>query len=154
MLCTDSVRQLCRVAELLRPNKPIRLIVINTEGVSRRDNADPPRGRLERLLLWFLFWLVPPVADNEGVVDFLHREARSNPYVDFCAPCPSSMCDGEPSAYTLHATLQNGIFDAGTTTRANVGAFMADLATQADVWQKWAKSFPHILDVPKPHKVA
>ena len=31
-LCTDTVRQLCRVAELLQPMNPIRLIAISTEG--------------------------------------------------------------------------------------------------------------------------
>tara|TARA_B100000795_G_scaffold204888_1_gene158456 strand:+ start:582 stop:863 length:282 start_codon:yes stop_codon:yes gene_type:complete len=31
-LCTDTVHQLCRVAELLQPMNPIRLIAISTEG--------------------------------------------------------------------------------------------------------------------------
>ena len=31
-LCTDTVRQLCRVSEQLQPKNPIRLIVISTEG--------------------------------------------------------------------------------------------------------------------------
>jgi len=75
-LCTDTVRQLCRVAELLQPMNPIRLIAISTEGVDRPDGADPPRGRGERLVLWLLWLLLPPHADNIGVVDYLHRSAR------------------------------------------------------------------------------
>ena len=74
-LCTDSVRQLCRVAEQLQPKTPIRLIVVSSEGVDRPDGADPPRGRGERLVLWLLWLLLPPHADNMGVVDYLHREA-------------------------------------------------------------------------------
>ena len=31
-LCTDTVSQLCRVAEMLQPARPIRLIAISTEG--------------------------------------------------------------------------------------------------------------------------
>ena len=31
-LCTDTVSQLCRVAEMLQPSRPIRLIAISTEG--------------------------------------------------------------------------------------------------------------------------
>ena len=49
-LCTDTVSQLCRVAEMLQPARPIRLIAISTEGVDRPDGADPPRGRAERLV--------------------------------------------------------------------------------------------------------
>ena len=77
-LCTDSVRQLCRVAEQLQPENPIRLIVISTEGVDRPDGADPPRGRGERLVLWLLWLLLPPHADNMAVADYLHREARQH----------------------------------------------------------------------------
>ena len=148
-LCTDTVRQLCRVAELLQPMNPIRLIAISTEGVDRPDGADPPRGRGERLVLWLLWLLLPPHADNLGVVDYLHRSARTSPHVEFCAVRPSDMIDHDGmSAVTLHATLQNGIFSAHPpSTRANVGAFMAALATEASTWQRWKNSFPHILDV-------
>ena len=72
-LCTDTVSQLCRVAEMLQPPRPLRLIAISTEGVDRPDGADPPRGRAERLVLWLLWLLLPPHADNMGVVDYLHR---------------------------------------------------------------------------------
>ena len=40
-LCTDTVSQICRVAETLQPARPIRLIAISTEGVDRPDGADP-----------------------------------------------------------------------------------------------------------------
>jgi len=121
-LCTDTVHQLCRVAELLQPMNPIRLIAISTEGVDRPDGADPPRGRGERLVLWLLWLLLPPHADNLAVVDYLHRSARTSPHVEFCAVRPSDMIDSEEkSEVTLHATLQNGIFSAHPpSTRANV----------------------------------
>ena len=102
---------------------------------------------MERLLLGLLWLLLPPMTDNVNVVKFLSREAHANPHVDFCAPRPSDMVNGEPGAFTLHATLQNGIFNAGRTTRANVGQFMADLATKPEIWQQWKNSFPQILDV-------
>ena len=37
-------------------------------------------------------------------------------------------------------------FVAGTTRRANVGEFMADLATKPEVWAQWKNGYPHILD--------
>ena len=145
-LCRDSVRQLCRVAEQLQPPSPIRLIVISTEGVNRLDGADPPRSYSERLILALLWLRLPPHADNMAVVDVLHREARANPCVEFCALRPSDLIDGEPGAYTAHATLQNGILNAGKTTRANVGQFMAELVTEASTWAQWKNGFPQILD--------
>ena len=110
------------------------------------DAATLTRGSAERCLLWLLSWALPPHADNMSVVDYLHKEARGNPHVEFVAVRPSDMIDADESAYELHATLQNGIFDAGTTSRANVGAFMADLATDKDVWDAWRGTYPQILD--------
>ena len=71
-----------------------------------------------------------------------------NPHVEFCAVRPSNLVDApeRPSEFSAHATLQNGIFNAGATTRANVGSFMADLVTEGDVWERWKDSYPHIID--------
>ena len=56
------------------------------------------------------------------------------------------MIDGDERPWRAFPTLQNGIFNAGTTTRANVGAFMADLVTKAAVWAEWRNGYPHLLD--------
>ena len=146
MLCVETCRRVCDVARLMRPPSPIRLIVVSTEGVSRPDGADPPRSLAERLVIGLLWLLLPPMADNVRVVDYLHHEARANEHVEFCAPRPSDMRDGEACAFATHSTLQNGLFNAGATTRANVGEFMADLVTEPATWRKWKNSFPHVLD--------
>ena len=72
-----------------------------------------------------------------------------NHHVNFCAVRPSNLVDApeERSEFGVHATLQNGIFNAGATSRANVGAFMADLVTEEDVWQLWKNAYPHIINV-------
>ena len=119
-------------------------------GSSRPDGADPPRGYGERLLLLLLDYLLPPHADNVAVLRYLDKEVDGgkNPHVAFCAVRPSDMHDTPaPSPYTVHATLQNGIFKAGSTTRANVGEVMANLVTKPDVWSEWKNSYPQILDV-------
>lgn len=157
MLCRDTVRQVCEACRQLQPPSPVKLVVVSTEGVDRPDGADPKRGLAERLVLWLLWLLLPPHADNMAVVEYLHREAPSNPHVEFCAPRPSDMGPPrhtpgeEPAAFTLHATLQNGLFNAGSTRKASVGAFMADLVTKASSWQQWRNAYPHILD-PAPEK--
>ena len=125
--------------------------------MSRPDGADPPRGYGEGLLLLLLDYLLPPHADNVAVLRYLDKEVDGgkNPHVAFCAVRPSDMHDtAAPSPYTVHATLQNGIFNAGSTSRANVGAFMADLVTKANVWAEWVGKHPQILDVPVDKKAS
>ena len=148
-LCRDTTAAVFDAARALAPARPLKYIVVSTEGVDHPAGADAAtltRGSAERCLLWLLSWALPPHADNMSVVDYLHKEARGNPHVEFVAVRPSDMVDADESAYELHATLQNGIFDAGTTSRANVGAFMADLATDKDVWDAWRGTYPQILD--------
>ncbi len=146
-LCTDTVRLICELTQQLGPASPLRLIVVNTEGCDRLDGADPRRGCGERLLLSCLWCCLPPHRDNVGVMHYLSRKASSNSAIEFCAVRPSDMIDDEGCEFTLHETLQNGIFNAGTTRRANVGAFMADLVTKSNLWETWKNKFPHILDV-------
>ena len=147
---------MCESIRSLAPAEPIKFIVVSTEGVDRPDGADPPRGCLERLVLWLLTKLLPPHVDNMAVVAYLHEHVSGgrNPHVAFCAVRPSDLKDGGAmggaSDFTLHATLQNGLFNAGSTSRANVGEMMADLVTRPDVWDEWKNSYPHILDVPVP----
>ena len=154
MLCTESVRRVCDIVRKLAPPSPIRLIVISTEGFDRLDGADPPRSWPESGLIGLLWLTLPPMHDKVGVVQYLHSEARANKSVEFCAPRPSDLRDGEACAYSAHATLQNGIFNAGKTTRANVGEFMADLGTKPAAWRKWKNSYPQLLDVPTPQQDA
>ena len=147
-LCVDTVQRVCEAAQEMQPPSPLKLIVVSTEGVDKLDGTDPKRGLAERTLLGLLWLLLPPHADNMAVVKYLHRNVVSskNPSVEFVGVRPSDLIDGEPCDFTLHKTLQNGIFNAGRTTRANVGEYMADLATKPAIWQQWRNTFPQILN--------
>ena len=150
-LCVETTRRVCEAIRKNAPASPIRYVVVSTEGVSRPDGLDPKlRGAAERLVLRLLELLLPPHLDNVKNAAYLHREVSgdTNTFVDFCAVRPSDLLDGEETLYALHERLQNGIFNAGKTTRANVGCFMADLITKSDVWAEWKGKWPHILDVP------
>jgi len=151
-LCSDTTQRICDAIRSLAPAEPIKYIVISTEGVDRLDGSDPPRGCVEHLVLWLLKHLLPPHADNMATVAYLHKHVSGggNPHVAFCAVRPSDLKDDDASEFTLHATLQNGIFNAGSTRRANVGEFMADLVTKPAVWAEWKNSYPQILDVVVP----
>lgn len=147
-LCADTVR---RAADAARGREtPLKLIVVSTEGVDQPGARDPKRGCAERALLKFLeCGILPPHNDNVQVVEELSKVGKD---VHFCAVRPADMIDGEQCAYECHPVLQSGAFDGAKSTRANVGAFMADLVTNDAVWNKWKNSFPHCFDVVKRDK--
>uniref|UniRef100_A0A7S2C2W7 NAD(P)-binding domain-containing protein n=1 Tax=Octactis speculum TaxID=3111310 RepID=A0A7S2C2W7_9STRA len=148
-LCLDTTRKICESIETLSPTNPVKFIVISTEGVSRLDGMDPNRGCFERCIInCCLKNFLPPHADNMDVVQYLHEniEKNNNRYVEFCAVRPSDLTDGDQCSYELHETLQNGIFNAPSTSRANVGNFMADCVTVPDIWSKYKNSYPHIIN--------
>ena len=46
--------------------------------------------------------------------------------------------EDEVSDYEVHPSpTRSAIFNAGTTSRINVGHFMADLITDDNTWNKW-----------------
>ena len=75
----------------------------------------------------------PRVGQNDGVIEW-------------AAVRPDNLIDeGEVTEYTVHASpTRSAIFDAGTTSRINVGNFMADLITDHDTWNKWKGQMPVI----------
>ena len=148
-LCVLTTQRVCGAIRRLKPATPIRYIVVSTEGVSRPDGLDPKRTSItERVLLRLLELLLPPHGDNVKNAAYLHSQVQGDPCVQFVAVRPSNLVNGDESQYAIYPTLQNGIFNAGTTTRANVGSFMADLVTEPDVWKAWKGKWPHILNAP------
>ena len=162
-LCEDTTKLVCDAIKALQPERSIKYIVVNTALVDHPDgSSDPPRGWLERVIFWLLEKLLPPHLDNVKTSHYLYNQASSDAHYKFCVVRPDSLVDvattttthgddsgnsSDPPQYTVHETLQNGLFNAGTTTRANVGHFMADLVTEQSVWEMWRGKFPQILDV-------
>jgi hypothetical protein len=46
--------------------------------------------------------------------------------------------------------IRSAIFDAGQTSRINVGHFMAELITNDDTWQQWHGQMPVIYNESSP----
>lgn len=147
-LCRDTLSRVCEAIRASSAAVQPKLIVVSTEGVSRPDGGDRlQRGCCESCILSCLLCCLPPHADNADTLACLHKEHVLNPSLSFCAVRPSDLVD-EPThtAFKCHTELQNGIFASKTTSRANVGEFMADLVTKADVWAQWKNTYPHIQD--------
>ena len=60
-LCADSTRRACEAIGLLQPARPLKVVVVSTGLADHPDwTSDPPRGIIERLILWLLEMLLPP----------------------------------------------------------------------------------------------
>ena len=59
---------------------------------------------------------------------------------------PDTLIDEKKvSEYEVHPSpIRSAIFNAGKTSRTNVGDFMASLITEDDLWRRWRGRMPVI----------
>jgi nucleoside-diphosphate-sugar epimerase len=151
-LVTDAVRRLCAAIRANAPEKPVRFVLMNTAGNRNRDLHEPV-SLSQRAVLGLLRLLLPPHADNEDSADYLRsRIGRDDGAVEWVAVRPDGLIDAPaPSAYEVHPSpVRSAIFDAGTTSRANVAHFMAELAAGGAAWAEWKGRMPVIYDAVVP----
>lgn len=145
-LVTDATRRLCNAIKTNKPRSPVRLVLMNTSGNSNRDlreNISPT----QKSVIWLFRLLLPPHADNENAADFLRTKiGQDDQEIEWAAVRPDGLIDEtDVTAYELHPSpTRSAIFDAGTTSRINVGHFMAELITDHDTWIKWKGKMPVI----------
>ena len=145
-LVTDTTRRLCHAIKANKPDQPVKFVLMNTAGNSNRDLSE----RIsfgQKCVIWLLRLLLPPHVDNEKAADYLRTEVGQNDgVIEWAAVRPDNLIDeGEVTEYEVHASpIRSAIFDAGTTSRINVGNFMADLITDPDTWNKWKGQMPVI----------
>jgi nucleoside-diphosphate-sugar epimerase len=146
MLVADTTRRLCNAIRANKPDKPVRFVLMNTAGNSNRDI--PERVSFgQKCVIGLVRLLVPPQLDNERAADYLRTEVGQNDgVIEWAAVRPDNLIDvGEVTEYEVHSSpIRSAIFDAGTTSRINVGSFMADLITDDDIWDKWRGQMPVI----------
>ena len=145
-LVTESVRHLCQAIEANQPAQPIKLVLINTTGNRNRDLVEPI-SFAQHLVIGLLGLLLPPHVDNEQAADFLRTEIGQNhKCIEWAAVRPDGLIDLDTvSDYEVHASpTRSAIFDAGQTSRINVGCFMAELVTDDLVWEQWKGRMPVI----------
>ena len=145
-LVTDATRRLCRAIKANNPEKPVKFVLMNTTGNRNLDLSE----RIsfgQKCVIWLLRLLLPPHVDNEKAADFLRTKIGQNDRViEWAAVRPDNLIDeSEVTEYEVHSSpTRSAIFDAGTTSRINVGYFMADLITDRDTWIKWKEQMPVI----------
>lgn len=145
-LVTDATRRLCRAIKANKPETAVKFVLMNTTGNSNRDLTEKISFS-QKCVIWLLRLLLPPHVDNEQAADFLRTEIGQNDrLIEWAAVRPDGLIDeSEVSAYDVHSSpTRSAIFDAGTTSRINVGHFMSDLITDHDTWIKWKGQMPVI----------
>jgi nucleoside-diphosphate-sugar epimerase len=145
-LVTQAVSRLCTAVQANQSKVPVKFVLMNTTGNSNRDI--PERVSLgQSLVIGLLRYLLPPHVDNEQAADYLRTEVgQANGRLEWVVVRPDTLLDADAvSEYALHASpIRSAIFDAGTTSRINVGNFMARLITEPDLWAHWQGQMPVI----------
>ncbi|MEN8229346.1 MAG: NAD(P)-binding oxidoreductase [Bacteroidota bacterium] len=145
-LVTDATRRLCKAIKANNSKIPVKFVLMNTTGNSNRDL--PERISFgQKCVIWLLRLLLPPQVDNEKATDFLRIEiGQDDSEIEWVAVRPDSLTnEGEVTEYEEYPSpVRSAIFNAGTTSRINVGHFMAKLITDHDAWIKWKGQMPVI----------
>ncbi|MEQ9397333.1 NAD(P)H-binding protein [Haliea sp.] len=145
-LVTDTIKKVTRAIGLLAQNEKVGIILMNTTGNSNRDIPEnPPLS--QRIVISILRFLLPPHVDNEQAADFLRVcIGQEHPLIEWVAVRPDSLTNEfKVSSYQTHASpTRNAIFNSAPTSRENVANFMANLATDAELWAVWKGRMPVI----------
>lgn len=145
-LVAGTVERLIDAADALRPEVPIRLVLMSSVSVNRPSRGDARRRAVERAFLWLLRCLLPPARDNQRAADALvRRVGPRHPTFAWVAVRPDTLVAGENGAYRTHEALVTSIFRADRTRIADVAHFMAELVTDLATWERWRGQMPVVV---------
>ncbi len=111
---------------------------MNTAGNSNRDLHEPISFG-QKCVIGLLRLLLPPHVDNEQAADHMRTKIGQNDgAIEWAAVRPDNLInENEVTEYEVHSSpIRSAIFDAGSTSRINVGHFMAVLITNDDMWNQ------------------
>jgi NAD(P)-dependent dehydrogenase (short-subunit alcohol dehydrogenase family) len=145
-LVTDAVELICRAIKKNKPATPVKFILMNTAGNRNRDlNEQISNG--EKIVVGLIRLLLPPHVDNEQAADHLRVNIGQNdPHIRWVVVRPDGLInDDQVSEYEIHSSpTRSAIFNAGETSRINVGNFMARLITDQNLLEYWIGRMPVI----------
>ena len=147
-LVTDAVERSCRTIAASGPDRPVKFVLMNTVGNGPGNEIISFR---EKILMSLLRLLVPPVSDNEAAARVLAKMGdgelgKKSPVIRWCAVRPDSLIDEDHvTEYRISPAVERSpLFNPGKTSRINVARFMADLITDASLFDKWEGKLPVI----------
>lgn len=145
-LVTDATRRLCNAVKMNKPAGPVKFVLMNTTGNRNRD-LDEQISFGQKCVVGLIRLLLPPHADNEEAADYLRTQLGQNDStIQWVVVRPDSLIDEpETTEFSVHPSpTRSAIFDAGKTSRINVGCFMADLIGDENLWKQWMGKMPVI----------
>ena len=145
-LVTDATRRLCEAVKANNSNKTVKFVLMNTTG-NRNHDLNEPISFAEKVVIGLIRLLLPPQSDNEKASDYLRiKIGRSDDNIEWSVVRPDGLIDeNKVTKYQVYpSTIRSAIFNAGKTSRINVGHFMAELITDSEVWNKWKGQMPVI----------
>ncbi|MEM7031817.1 MAG: NAD(P)-binding oxidoreductase [Chloroflexota bacterium] len=145
-LVTDATRRLCLAIKTNKSERPTKFVLMNTTGNRNRD-LNEPISLAQKAVIGLLRLLLPPHVDNEQAAEHLRSQiGHHDTRIEWVVVRPDGLIDkDEVSEYDLHPSpIRSAIFDAGKTSRINVGHFMAQLIISPDCWQQWQGQMPVI----------
>jgi NAD(P)-dependent dehydrogenase (short-subunit alcohol dehydrogenase family) len=145
-LVADATRRLCDAIRTNQPEEPVKFVLMNTAGNSNRDLKEPTSFG-HKCVIGLLRLLLPPHVDNEQAADYLRiKIGQHDETIEWAAVRPDGLTnEDQVTDYEIHASpTRCAIFNAGSTSRINVGHFMADLITDDNTWNKWKGQMPVI----------
>jgi hypothetical protein len=151
-LVTEAIRRMCNAIRENEPSEPVKFVLMNTAGNSNRD-LNERISFSQKCVIRLLRLLLPPHVDNEKAADYLRTEiGQKDQMIEWAAVRPDNLTDENGvTDYEVHPSpTRSAIFDAGLTSRINVGHFMADLIMDDDTWNKWKGKMPVIYNT-NPH---
>jgi hypothetical protein len=151
-LVIEVTRRLCNAIKQNEPSEPVKFVLMNTDGNSNRD-LNERISFSQKCVIGLLRLLLPPHVDNEKAADYLRTEiGQKDQMIEWAAVRPDNLTDENGvTDYEVHPSpTRSAIFDAGLTSRINVGHFMADLIMDDDTWNKWKGKMPVIYNT-SPH---
>jgi len=145
-LVTDATRRLCDAIKANGPDEPTKFVLMNTAGNSNRDLHEPI-SFAQKCVIGLLRLLLPPHVDNEKAADYLRAKlGQHDKAIEWVAVRPDGLIDEDRvTEYEVYSSpTRSAIFNAGKTSRINVGHFMADLISDDNTWDRWKGKMPVI----------
>ena len=145
-LVADATRRICAAIEVNNPDKPVKLVLMNTSGMRNRD-LNEPVSFAEKTLTALLRLLLPPYTDNIQAAEYLRTQiGQHHPLIEWTAVRPDSLIDEtRVSPYENHPSpVRSALFNPGKVSRINVARFMAELICDNNTWIRWKGQMPLI----------
>ena len=145
-LVTDAIQLICAAIQLNALAFPVKVVLMNTAGNSNRD-LEEPASWPQKFVVGLIRLAVPPHSDNEDAADYVRvKIGRHHSQIEWVVVRPDQLLDdAKVSEYEVYPSpVRSAIFNPGTTSRINVGHFMADLITRNSLWNQWKGQMPVI----------